>query len=461
MKKIVDFFKNSKYRVFLLAYCLVFVVLIVSALSVLWTYLSKYEQYNPKVTIESFISESTSEYWAGLLYDRYFGRTTAFEDVNEVIAKLDLSDIKSEELTYYKSVREYTEESPTYNVYYKNREFAVVKLKPIEEIYLGLREWKIDSVALTVKDEEANSVSVGITVPPETVVKVNGVALTDSYITSSRVEYDNISEFEKGHEGVPYRVKYTVSGLFDMPEIKAFDDNDNELSVDIAEYEFYVGIENKLSHSVDVVAPEDYSVYLNNVKVNDTYITNPNYGYELLDSVKGYTGEIPVLYMYSVKDLYLEPQIKVLDTNGNEVELKEKKNGTYIYDLQSSADAENEHESLVIDFVKSYFKYTGDGSKNIAQNHADLLSYVLTGSSADTYIRGSYWGVFYNSTYRITHNLLDASNFIVYNDSSFSCDLKYNTDFDLYNYNKHYEGSFKLVFVKQGESFKLSKMIIN
>ena len=461
MRRILDFFKNSKYRVFLLIYSLAFVVVISVALSVLWTYLSKYEQYNPKVTIESFISESTPEYWYELLYNRYFGKTTAFENVNEVIEKLELNEVKAEDLTYYKSVKEYIDESPTYNIYYRNKELAVVKLKPVEEVFLGLCDWKVDNVDLSVKDEQANSVSVGITVPPETVVKVNGVSLSSSHITSSRVEYNNISEFEQGVEGVPYRVKYTVSGLFDMPEIKAYDKDNNELPVDIAQYEFFVGSESTLSQSVDIVAPKGYSVYLNNVKVSDTYIKNQEYGYELLGDVKGYSGSIPVMYSYSVKDLYLEPQIKVLDTEGKEVALKDKKDGTYVYDLQCDADAEKQHESLVIDFVKSYFNYTGNGWKNIAQNHEALLYYVLPGSSADTYIRGSYWGVYYNSTYNIKHNLLDASNFIVYDDSTFSCDLKYNTDFNLYNYNKHFEGSFKFVFVKQGEEFKLSKMVIN
>lgn len=461
MKRIVQFFKNSRYRVFLLIYSLAFILVISTALTLLWTYLSKYEQYNPKVTIESFISETTPEYWSELVYNRYFGKITAFENTNEVIDKLELSEVRAEDLTYYKSVKEYTDESPSYNVYYKNKEFAVVKLKPVEEVFLGLCEWKVDSVDLSIKDDQANSVSVGITVPPETVVKVNGVSLTDSYITTNRVEYNNISEFEQGVEGVPYRVKYTVSGLFDMPEIKAFDKDNNELPVDIAQYDFFVGSESALRQSVDITAPKDYSVYLNNVKVSDKYITNQNSGYELLGDVKGYSGNIPVMYSYSVKNLYLEPQIKVLDTEGKEVALKEKKDGTYVYDLQCDPEAEKKHEPLVIDFVKSYFNYTGNGWKNIAENHANLLYYVLPGSAADTYIRGSYWGVYYNDVYNIKHNLLDASNFIVYDDSTFSCDLVYNTDFNLYSYNKHYEGSFKLVFVKQGEEFKLSKMVIN
>ncbi len=461
MRRIIDFFKNSKYRVFLLIYSLVFVLVITVALSVLWTYLSKYEQYNSKITIESFISESTPEYWSNLLYDRYFGKTTAFEDVNEVIDKLGFSEIKKEDLSYYKSLVEYTEESPTYNVYYKNREFAVVKLKADKEVFLGLCEWKVDDVSLSIKDEEANSVSVGITVPPETVVKVNNISLTSAFLTSSRVEYNNISEFEQGVEGVPYRVKYTVTGLFDMPSIKAFDKDNNELPVDVAQYEFFVGSESALSNSVEIVAPVGYSVYLNEVKVNDTYITNNDTGYELLSDVKGFSGTKPAMLTYKIDSLYLEPKVKVLDTNGKEVVLKESKDGKHTFDLQCDENAKTEHEKLVIDFVKAYFKYTGDGRQNIAQNHADLLTYVLSGSTADSYIRGSYWGVYYNNTYRITHNLLDASNFIVYNDSAFSCDLKYNTDFKLYNYNKHYEGSFKLVFIKQGDLFKLSKMVIN
>ncbi len=460
MKKVVDYYKNSKYRIFLLIYVLILAVLLAVIFSLLWTYLSKYEEYNPEKTVKEYIEKTPPEYWNGLLQDRYTDKTTVFENTDEIIEKLELNNIDAENLTYYKSIKEYTDDTPVYNIYYKNKAFAVVDLKVKRDVFLGLSEWEVDNTCLSINDEEINSVSVGITVPPETFVKVNGVQLDSSYITNGRVEYGNISEFEKGVDGVPYRVKYTVKGLFDMPEITAFDKNNKSLPVDIAEYEFYVGSESTLTNNVEVTLPTGYSLYLNNVKVSDEYISNKNSGYSLLDDVDGFDGVLPTMCTYTIKGLYLKPKIKVQDTNGNEVSLKEKAEETYIYDLQCDDDAKAEHEALVLDFAKSYIKYTANGETNIEENFANLRSYVLSGSSADTLIKNSYNGVIWNNTYTVKYNSLNASNFIVYDDSCFSCDLVYDTDFRLYNYTKHYEGSFKLVFVKTNGSFKLSKMII-
>ncbi len=460
MDKILNFFKKSKYRIFLIIYSLVLLIVVTVCLSLLWSYISRYEELKPEKAVRDILNSKDAEFWKDIVNERYVSRVTEFEDVETVVQKLDLSDISSDKLSFYKRVNEYTEDSAVYTLYYKNKELAVLKLKQAEKYSLGLVKWEFDTIYLSLNDEEANSVGINVTIPPEYSVSVNGVVVEEKYISEQRVEYSDVLDFEKGVEGVPFRVKYSVSGLFDLPEVEIKDKDGNIIPSNIHGYEYSVESKSSNKNEITVKCPSDYTLKLNGVEVPSSYITDNNCGYELLDEVKGFNGSVPAMVLYKVSGLYLSPDVKLYDKSGNEVEVDSVSDGNYEYLLQSDASTEALYKETVENFVKSYIKYTADGATNINANYNDVLSYILYGSTADNLIRGSYSGVIWNNTYNVKYNKLEVDNFIMYGDNAFSCYVDYDVLFTRYIYSSEKKGEFKLVFVKSGDTFKLSKLVI-
>lgn len=459
MRSVLKFFKESKYRIFLLIYTLVLAILLVVFFVNFSKFLERYEELKPEKVITEFIDGKSSDYWDGLIEERYEQKVTVFENVDTVIDKLKLKDVDTSKLTFHKRIKDYTDEKPAYTVYYSNKELASVSLRAEEKYSFGLVKWAVDDVELTLNDGGVNSVAVGVTVPPEAIVKVNGVQLDEKYITEKKVVYDDVNEFEKEKEGVPYRVKYKVDKLFDLPEVKAFNADGSEAELSIKSYEYSLIHPNTDKKKVSVTVPTGYSVTLNGVKVDSKYMVKADIPHSLMVDVKGYNGEIPTLCEYVIEGLYVDPEIKVFDKEGKEVPLKTQDKNAFGYDIQADENAKNTHQGVVDSFIRAYFKYTADGSRNINANYNNLLSKALWGSSAYTVIQGSYNGVIWNDTHNITYNKLEYKNFVMHGNDCFSCEVEYDADFTLYIYNTHYAGTFKLVFVRDGNTFKLSKFL--
>lgn len=458
--KVFNYIKASRYRIFLVIYTASLLVLMTVGIIVFNGFASKYDEHMPENTVNAFMRERDGSYWYKLVYNRYSSKTTSFESANDVIRKLGYEGIDTGKLTYHKRVSDYEKSAPAYTVYYEGKEFATVKLRSNKKVMLGLNEWQVDTVTLSMNDSEANSVSVSVTCPPETKISVNGIELGKQYIKESRVDYPNVSEFEKGLDGIPYRVKYIIDGLFDIPTVKAADENGKELALDIDNYDFSVGRTSDVGKNIKVNIPAMYKLTVNGKNVGAEYITDDSASYALLDGVTGYKGSKPAVYTYDIGSLMLEPEIKVQDENGKDVACYRKENGVYHYGLQSSDEVKAKREDRVIDFTKCYLYYISQGAYNTQANFASLNAYLLQGSSAATIMKQGINGISWNSRYSVEYNKLEVDNFVEYGDGCFSCTVTYDTDFVHGNINKKEAAKLMLVFVKSGNQYLVSKFEI-
>jgi len=444
----------------ILVYVIILCVAGVKFLSFLWDYLSQYEQLKPENTVVDFINNSTSEYWTEKLKERYSQKTTEFENVESIISKLGLGNVTPDKLTYYKNVKEYSEESPAYIICYDRKSFALLKLRVDEEYGTGLKSWCVDSVELSLLDDEANCVEITVTVPHDAVVKINDVNVPKDYVVEEKIKYPGITIFEADNDAIPYRVKYKISGLFDLPKVSVFDSKGKELSQNVKGYDYSCVESINFANKAVLSVPKGYTVEINGVKAGNEYISAENLGYDILDEVKGYNGQIPNICRYVIEGLYFKPEISVFDEKGKIVPVKEINDEDHIYDFSVDGTLKETQSAYVCDFVKAYFKYVGEGgSDNLKANFEDVLGYTLYGSTADKVIRGSYIGVEWNSFFYVSFNKLEAGDFRSHGEDCFSCEVEYDADFDRWDRNEHYKGVFKLVFVKYGEKFLLSKMV--
>lgn len=79
------------------------------------------------------------------------------------------------------------------------------------------RAWKVEPAPLDALHAEARTLT--ITVPEGSAVSVNGIALGEEYITDSHVPYTGISELETQFDTCPYRVTYTVPGIYETAQV--------------------------------------------------------------------------------------------------------------------------------------------------------------------------------------------------------------------------------------------------
>lgn len=177
------------------------------------------------------------------------------------------------------------------------------------------------------------------------------------------------------------------------------------------------GIELAGTESITVSAPENSKVYVNDIEVSDEYVTGTTEEAELLKNVEKYIDNIPQMKIYTVEGLYKEPTIKVVDSDGNEMEPTEGEN-IYSYGFQASENFASENEAWIIDMINAYALYlSNDGP------FSDLTPYLYPDNSQEGLkLKLSTIGVTWYTDHNDT-SLADqkVGEFKQYGENCFSC----------------------------------------
>lgn len=198
----------------------------VATLIVLWNFLSAFEQSQPDRHVKEVVAklndnniESISETVEGFLSE--------FENKNEVKEAV-VRELTSGEWAYIKKADQYTNETPVYQLKRDGKNAGTVKLKHSEKKgSFNMAEYEIDEVEFVMPD----TMEYRIAVPKGASVTVNGITLSDSYISERDIECPDLSGL-KDITDVPKMTAYTVKGLVKKPDIKAIGPvNNDELAV--------------------------------------------------------------------------------------------------------------------------------------------------------------------------------------------------------------------------------------
>lgn len=178
----------------------------------------------------------------------------------------------------------------------------------------------------------------------------------------------------------------------------------------------------------EISVPSNYEVYVNDKKLTEKQIVTSNFDSGLVEISK-YV-EIPYLIKYEINGLIMKPKYKIIDKNGNEVR---EQNITIYNEPQKYATLEEAKKQIndIPDIIK------------IAEDWSLFLSNDLNGSTNGFYtisqylVKDSYlynyaykWATNIDITFISRHTLKNPaftneqiSNFTIYNDKAFSCDI--------------------------------------
>lgn len=203
--------KSHRFPWFWLFY-LLYIVLLAGAiyygLSLLWNFLTVYENTRPVHSMEQsltvFDEANTEE------LQRYLTNTVdnPYEDI-DVLLSLFYSSIDGKELSFGKLSGSYTESHPVYAVLADDVHVATISFVSDNTVVdYNLSGWTLEEITVLVTPTK----SFAVTVPSSMTVKINGIPAVEEHIVST-VETDTPVSY----------VNYAFSGLYQEPDIQVTD----------------------------------------------------------------------------------------------------------------------------------------------------------------------------------------------------------------------------------------------
>lgn len=195
-----------------------------------WDYMDAYEQSRPHIALDAYEEKLNAEYVAdacGELIDQIDHHVQSKESCRQV-----LLDALTGELTCAKKTRESTEDKHIYAILCGKKVVGTMEMERIGEDLMGFTPWVVtkDAFDLSYLITEP----VGVTVPSDFHVYVNGNLLTEDYITEDNIHYAQLEEFY-GTYSLPHKVTYQAGPFLGPSEMKVTDPAGNEVSAEALE----------------------------------------------------------------------------------------------------------------------------------------------------------------------------------------------------------------------------------
>lgn len=185
-------------------------------------------------------------------------------------------------------------------------------------------------------------------------------------------------------------------------------------------------------YTCNILVPNNYEVYVNEQKLSQEQIkeTVQNEG---LAQISKYV-EIPYVVKYEIANLLVEPDVKILDESGNQVEYVQDGN-TISKELSfisvATQEEAMEHLTSEIDALqvaKDWSLYLTDDLEGRLHGFYNISKYLIEDSDIKKFAYN--WATGVDITFVSSHTLLnptftneELSNFEIYNENSFSCEV--------------------------------------
>ena len=195
---------------FEIAYILLFLVVLLCAMRLGWTFLAEYEASRPSNALDDYIASIDEAHIRELSEDFIATLDPVIQDPEA--AQQQILDLFNGRLTYARISSESTDEVTVYAISCKGKKLGKIQVKNLpqeSQFSFERREVTGESYEFSYLVCEPQS----ITVPEEMSVECNGAKLDASYITERGVRYnmlDDFSDYMNLFE-LPEMVTYTVS----------------------------------------------------------------------------------------------------------------------------------------------------------------------------------------------------------------------------------------------------------
>ena len=216
-----------------------------------WTYASVYDETQAEPVIEAYVNHLRETVWDDSIAETVKAmphQMQTDEEVGTLVKEMLLND----ELTYELKPGATRTDSMTYNLLCGGNVFGEVTLVQdtsrnlVEDVNLPeqvvgvlakigvaiqpeLYSWKVGNETF---DFTGLYSSVTVTVPESYRVTLNGVTLSEEYITERDIHYDVLDSYYYMYEDLPCKVTYQFDNIMGHLEPVIYDENDNVFVID-------------------------------------------------------------------------------------------------------------------------------------------------------------------------------------------------------------------------------------
>lgn len=185
-------------------------------------------------------------------------------------------------------------------------------------------------------------------------------------------------------------------------------------------------------YNINILVPNNYKVYVNNKELTETQITEKVQN-EGLTQISKYV-EIPYIVKYEIKNLLKSPDVKILDENGNKIEYEQEENTikkelNFVTAQDENEAKENINGELdILQVAKDWSLYLTDDLDGRLHGYYNISKYLIEDSDIEKFAYN--WAKGVDITFVSSHTLLNPtftnekiSNFEIYNENAFSCEV--------------------------------------
>ncbi len=372
----------------MLVYCIVLIVAVAAALAVFWKYLEAYEFTRPERVMAQFEQMADESYWKTAIESSFSVTPTEFETKSALVDELCLDLIREGDMSYVKD-EEYTEEAPVYLVYVGGTELCRVYLSPQlgGEAGFGLEYMSIDKVELLAGFISPEPRTLSITAPADATVTVNGITVSENYLSSEPVDASYLPELEP--EATELLCRYDISGIYGTVEIGATSASGEVLEAESSDENGAVFALGEGELSVKICAPEGSSVSVNGVELDESYKTGEKLTAAFLEGLEDY-GTAPELEVWEVSGLHLEPEISAEGEGGAELGAPIAQDGATVYLPASDEELESAQAGYSETFFGLYAAFESNLNDKIDTNYYNMLSYLYGSLPLATRLASEY-----------------------------------------------------------------------
>lgn len=266
--------KGSPFKLFLLSYAGMWLVLTIVLCSVLWKNLSAYQNsYNeaeaagrPELAIDEVMGLFEQDNIKQLIAENEPEILSRFESLEDY-EQFYYDFIKGKSLSYVKNDQLYNDARPVYDIYADNMLLAMVSLKAKgEKDSFGFNKWEIRDIAISENYYEYHDVY--LKVMDDMTVYINGIEVGEPEYVRGGVIENSITDMAYELTGVSFGYKvYYACDMIKEPVISVKDAGGNDVT------DKYVVDENGLMN-YETTASEEFtaSVYERVKEFCETYV---------------------------------------------------------------------------------------------------------------------------------------------------------------------------------------------
>ena len=395
----------------LLLLCLLVFVLLVGGAAA-WMYFSPAGALAP-VSAEDAVQEvldttDTAE-WRAKYVSLCAPETSAFESAETVAGDLFDAAVQGQSLSFRPDSENTSRLAPVYILSAGENDLLTLTASYDK----ASRTWKVDEAPLKALQAEARTLA--ITVPEGSAVSVNGTALSEEYITDSHVPYTGISELETQFDTCPYRMTYTVPGIYEAVQV----DVSREAGVLLLYSDgtrFDYTVPDAGTHAFRVTAPQEAAVTAGGALLTDAQVVSFAPLSTHVDIPDELAGALPVYTVYAAGGLYSDPTFAAALPDGTALTPTTGADGFPTFELPGNEVLWSECHERVENYMQ---EIAGYGSGNTASNYP--TGYVAPGSSLMLYFQYALDTLHWTRGWTVTFNEVKSWGYVPLGEDAFLC----------------------------------------